>query len=100
MNLDGQTADVSFPVSPLTITEVNAKTDLNSVDLGIRGANFVGSVTAQWIPEGGGTPVTGTVNRISDTAITVVLPGGTTGAGKLVLISTVGLRRAYSLTIK
>jgi hypothetical protein len=104
INPDGQSADVSFPVSPLVITEVNVakldtNTDTNSVNLKIKGTNFVGPIVAQWLPENSGAPVAGTVNRTSEVAMTVTLPAGTTGVGKLVLVSTVGLRRTYPLTI-
>jgi len=100
VNADGQSSDVTFPVSPISITEVNAKTDASGVSLGVKGSNFVGQVAAQWVPEGSDKPVRGEVSRVSDVAITVKLPVGTKGAGKLTLISLAGLRSSHPVKIE
>jgi hypothetical protein len=99
VNVDGQSADVAFPVSPLTIKEVSATADANGVYLAVKGANFVGRVDAQWVPEGNDTPVLGAVSRTSEEAITVKLPVGTKGAGKLALISASGLRQSRPMKV-
>jgi hypothetical protein len=99
VNADGQSADVAFPVSPLTITEVNATADANFVYVVVKGSNFVGRVDAQWVPEGSDAPVPGTVSRASEEAITVKLPAGTKGTGYLVLISASGLRQSRPVKI-
>jgi hypothetical protein len=96
VNPDGQSADVVFPLSPLIIESVTIKDP--KVTLEVTGKNFVGTIKAQWI-SGAGAPVDGTVDRVSDVALTVTLPGGTKGAGKLVLISSIGLRQSHPVTI-
>ncbi len=98
VNPDGQSADVSFPVSPLTITGVKVAKDSNGVRLAVNGSNFVGTINAKWI-SAASVPVEGTVKRISDVELTVTLPVGTSGTGNLVLISAVGLRRTHPVVI-
>lgn len=99
-NPDGQSAAIAFPVSPLTITEVNKeKADATGVDLRVKGANFVGNILAEWTSESGGVPISGTVDRLSDSELKIRFQAGTTGSGKLALTSSVGLRRTFITTI-
>jgi len=99
VNPDGQSADVAFPVSPLTIKAVDTTKDNNGVYLAVTGKNFIGAIKAQWAPDSGGAPVSGTVDRTSDVSLKATLPTGTKGTGKLVLISSIGLRQSYPVKI-
>jgi hypothetical protein len=100
VNPDGQSADVAFPVSPLIIKAVDTTKDNNGVYSAVTGENFVGAIKAQWAPNSGGASVSGTVDRTSDVSLNVTLPAGTKGTGKLVLISSIGLRQSYPVKIE
>jgi len=100
VNPDEQSSDIAFPVSPLTIAEVSVtKTDAAGVDLAVKGANFVGTISAQWMADSSAAAVMATVSRVSDTNLTVALPPGTSGSGKLILISAIGLRCSYPVKL-
>jgi len=103
VNPDGQSADIAFPVSPLVITDVKVTKDANGVYLAVKGSNFVGHIDAKWVPEGGSEPndgKDGKVSQLSEEAVTITLPAGIKGNGKLILISSVKLRQSHPVKIE
>ncbi len=99
VNGDAQSADVQFPIDPMTIDAVDVPAAPPAAvnppqDVTVTGKNFVSGTRATWQDQGGMT-IPGVVNVTVTNATSLTLsrlPGATRGSGfKLVLISPAGL---------
>jgi len=105
-NGDGQAAQMSFPMDPLSIASVPDVPHAGANDaatlLTVNGKSFGDRTAAEWTLAGGTpTPIPeAQVTRKSDIQLTVNLPPVTTAAkGKLTLITQIGLRASKDVNI-
>jgi hypothetical protein len=101
INSDGQGASAKFPIDPMSIDPVpNLTHGAGPVDVTINGKNFVAPTIAEWKDASGAEQLGVAVSIINPTKLTVnLIPGTTLGAGKLTLVSPIGLRTSTSVNI-
>jgi hypothetical protein len=101
INTDGQAASMSFPVDAMSIDPIpNFPHGLDKVNVTAKGKNFINGISAEWRDANDALqPGTG-VTFVSPTELTVnLIPGNSLGAGKLTLISPIGLKASTSVNV-
>jgi hypothetical protein len=104
-NGDGQAAEMSFPMDPLSIASIpdvpHAAAPATTTVVTVNGKNFGDHTTAVWTVAGG-MPISipeAQVTRKSEAQLTVSLPVTTPVKGKLTLVSQIGLRASKDVSI-
>jgi len=103
-NGDGQAAQMSFPMDPLSIDSIPDATHSAApapTVVTVNGKNFCEHTSAEWTVAGGApVPIPeAQVTRKSEVQLTVSLPVATAAKGKLTLVSQIGLRASKDVNI-